>query len=569
MSTRPAGGRRHQAMLKLLRITNFAVVSEATIEFDEGLNLLTGETGAGKSIFVDALGLLLGARASAEIVRGGEAAAQIEGIFAVDSNPDIARIVAEAGIQVTDGELLIRREVSDRARSRSFVNDRLVTLALLRELRPYLLDIHGQGDQQTLLHQEAHLDMLDEFGALGPLRTEVAARHAEYAALRRELAALERSEAERLRSLDVLGFQAAEIERAALRPDEDVELGRTRELLANAERLVQLSAEAYAILYEEAGAVVPALGQVERRVQQLGRFDPRFEAHLEQLATVKYTLEDLAYFLRDFLQDVDFSPERLKEVDDRLVEIDRLKRKYGASIAEVLASLDEMQATLSGLAGAEERASTLSGALAESKAVYLEVATELAAARRRAAGDLEDRVMGELAELAMGDTRFVVTIDTAPTEDGYGATGLDRVEFFVATNPGEEPRPLVRIASGGEVSRLMLALKTVSSPPEIPRTLVFDEVDVGIGGRVSEAIGGRLWRLSRANQVVCVTHQAQIARFADAHFTVRKELVGERAKTRVDKLDRRGQVEELARMIGGADVTETARRHARELLKTK
>ena len=556
-------------MLKLLRITNFAVVSEATIEFDEGLNLLTGETGAGKSIFVDALGLLLGGRASAEIVRGGESAALIQGLFAVDANPDVARVAAEAGIRLADGELIIRREVTDRARSRTFVNDQLVTLAMLRELRPFLIDIHGQGDQQTLLHQEAHLDMLDEFGGLLALRARVAERYEEFAALRRELASLERTEAERLRALDVLGFQAAEIERAALRDDEDVELERTREILANAERLVQHSAEAYGLLYEESGSVLPALGVVERRVESLARFDARFEAYLEQLRSVKYTLEDLAYFLRDYLQDVDFSPERLKEVDDRLVEIDRLKRKYGATVADVRAALAQMRVQLDDLGRSEERASSISDALAKSKDAYVEVADELGAARRRVAGDLEDRVMAELAELAMAETRFVVRITSAGGEAGYGPTGVDRVEFFVATNPGEEPRPLVKIASGGEISRLMLALKTVSSPPEIPRTLVFDEVDVGIGGRVSEAIGQRLWHLSRANQVVCVTHQAQIARFADAHFTVRKERVDDRAATRVVKLDRRGQVEELARMIGGADVTETARRHARELLKTK
>ncbi len=557
-------------MLKLLAITNFAVVSEATIEFDDGLNLLTGETGSGKSIFVDALGLLLGARASAEIVRGGERSAFIQGVFGIDGNARVERLVVEAGIELGDGELIIRREVSDRARSRAYLNDQLVTLALLRDLRPYLVDIHGQGDQQTLLYPESHIEMLDEFGGLEPLASKVAERHRTYTELRRELAALHRSEAERLRSLDVLEFQVAEIERAALSPGEDEQLEQTRAILANAERLVQLSGEAYGALYDEAGAIAPALGQVERRIEQLARYDTRFDAYLEQVRTVKYTIEDLAYFLRDYLQDVDFTPERLKEVDDRLLEIDRLKRKYGATVDDVLTSLVEMRAQLDELSRSEERASSITDALSTSKAAFLEVALELSSARRAAADRLEARVMAELAELAMAETRFVVEIETLPDEsEAYLSTGLDRVEFFVATNPGEEPRPLAKIASGGEISRLMLALKTVSSPPEIPRTLVFDEVDVGIGGRVSEAIGQRLWKLSRANQVLCVTHQAQIARFADAHFTVRKERVRDRAVTHVVKLDRRGQVEELARMIGGADVTESARRHARELLKTK
>jgi DNA repair protein RecN (Recombination protein N) len=556
-------------MLKLLSITNFAVVTEATIELDEGLNLLTGETGSGKSIFVDALGLLLGARASAEIVRGGESTAFIEGIFSVDGNREIGRICADSGIDLADGELILRREVTAAGRSRSYANDRLATVALLREMRPYLLDIHGQGDQQTLLYPDSHADLLDEYGGLAERRATVAALHAEYADARRELAALQRSEAERLRSLDVLGFQVDEIERAKLAAGEDDQLERERSMLANAEKLAQLTAEAYGALYEEEGAVIPALGTIERRIEQLAGFDDRYAAYLEQLKTIKYSLEDLSFFLRDYLQDVDFSPERLAAVDERLLEIDRLKRKYGEKISDVLEALGEMRSELDRLATSEERATRLSASLAEKKQRYLEVARELSAARHDAARRLERDVMAELAELAMAETEFVVRIETSERDGALGPAGLDRVEFFVATNPGEEPRPLARIASGGEISRLMLALKTVSSPPEIPRTLVFDEVDVGIGGRVSEAIGQRLASLSRGNQVLCVTHQAQIARFANAHFTVRKEREGARARTRVVRLDRRGQVEELARMIGGADITETARRHARELLKAK
>lgn len=557
-------------MLKLLSITNFAVVSEATIELDEGLNLLTGETGSGKSIFVDALGLLLGARASAEIVRGGESAAFIQGIFDTEGNRALERIASEAGIDIGDGEIIVRREITDRARSRTYVNDQLVTLALLKDFRPYLADIHGQGDQQTLLYPEAHVDLLDEFGGLADLAAEVAERYQAFADVRREASALQRSEAERLRSLDILGFQVSEIERVAPVAGEDEQLEQTRQILSNAERLVQLSAEAYGVLYDDTGSVIPALATVERRVEQLARYDGRFAAYIEQLRTVKYTLEDLAYFLRDYLQDVDFSPDRLKEVDDRILELDRLKRKYGETILDVLRAVDDMRAQLDGVAQSEERASTITQALSTAKARFVEKADELRVARQEAARRLELAVMSELGELAMAETRFVVRIDGPAAEsEAWSAKGLDRVEFFVATNPGEEPRPLAKIASGGEISRLMLALKTVSAPPEIPRTLVFDEVDVGIGGRVSEAIGQRLWRLSRANQVLCVTHQAQIARFADAHFTVRKERRGERAVTDVVRLDRRGQIEELARMIGGADVTDTARKHARELLKTK
>jgi DNA repair protein RecN (Recombination protein N) len=554
-------------MLKLLSISNFAVVSEVTIEFGDGLNLLTGETGSGKSIVVDALGLLLGARASGDIVRTGESAAFIEGVFDVERNTEVLRIAGDAGIDPGDGELIIRREISDRSRSRAFVNDRLATLSLLRDLRPYLVDIHGQGDQQTLLYPEAHIDLLDEFGGLASLRAEVEAAWSRFTAARRELASLQRSEAERLRSLDVLEFQVAEIEKAAVTVGEDETLEAEREILANAEKLLELSGESYGNLYENEQAVLPLLGQVQRRIEQLAQYDSRFKPYLETLQTSRYSLEDLAYFLRDYAEDADFSPERLKAVEDRLLELDRLKRKYGASLVEVQASLDDMRARLAELTGFEERSSSIQRVLEESRASYLSVARELSRARRKAGRRLEERVAAELSDLAMGDAVFLVRIESGSGEESFTQTGLDNVEFFISTNPGEEPRPLARIASGGEISRLMLALKTVSAPPEIPRTLVFDEVDVGIGGRVSDAVGQRLSRLSHANQILCVTHQAQIARFADQHFTVRKRPAGDRVETEVARLDRRGQIEELARMLGGADVTETARRHARELLK--
>jgi DNA repair protein RecN (Recombination protein N) len=556
-------------MLKLLNITNFAVVNEVTIEFGDGLNLLTGETGSGKSIVVDALGLLLGARASGDIIRTGASSAFIEAVFGIERNGEVVKRAIEAGIDVSDGELIIRREISDRARSRAFVNDRLATLALLKELRPFLVDIHGQGEQQTLLYPESHVELLDDFGGLGALRASVVECYADFSALRRELVSLHRSEAERLRSLDILEFQVAEIERAEVESGEDESLEFERGILVNAEKLVQLSAEGYGMLYEQEHAVLTLLGQVERRVEQLARYDTRFDQYSEVLKTAKYTLEDLAFFLRDYLQDADFSPERLKVVEDRLLELDRLKRKYGATLADVVAALADMRRRARELTSSEERAASINARLEQTKRAYLDVAHELSRARREAAGRLEAAVSLELAELAMAEAVFIVRIDSGGGENAFAPGGLDAVEFFVSTNPGEEPRPLAKIASGGETSRLMLALKTVSAPPEIPRTLVFDEVDVGIGGRVSDAVGQRLWGLSRGNQVLCVTHQPQIARFADMHFTVRKRLVGERVATEVLRLDRRGQVEELARMLGGADITETARRHARELLKSR
>jgi DNA repair protein RecN (Recombination protein N) len=556
-------------MLRLLSIRNFAVISDASVEFGDGLNLLTGETGSGKSIIVDALGLLLGGRTSADVVRAGTSATHIEGVFAVDANREVQALLADAGVDVADGEIIIRREVSDKARSRAFVNDRLVTLSLLKSMRPFLVDIHGQGDQQNLLFPESHVDLLDEFGGHGSKRAEVSRRFDRFADLRREYERLRSSEAERLRGLDVLDFQVGEVERAALTAGEDEQLERERALLVNAEKLMQVSNEAYGLLYEAEPSILSLLGVVDRRVEVLARFDDRFSAYRESLASTKYALEDLVFFLRDYLQDVDFSSDRLKAIEERLVEIDRLKRKYGSTVADVLQVLDQMRERRNALVSSEARASVISADLSAAKERYLEAARELSEARHRVARELEFAVSSELVELAMESTLFSISLESDPTGETIGASGIDRVEFLVATNPGEESKPLARIASGGEVSRLMLALKTVSSPPEIPRTLVFDEVDVGIGGRVSEAIGVRLSNLSRSNQVLCVTHQAQIARFADAHFSVRKEVLRDRAEASIIRLDRRGQVEELARMIGGSEITETTRRHARELLRVR
>ena len=554
-------------MLKLLSIANFAVVSEVTLEFSEGLNLLTGETGSGKSIVVDALALLGGGRASADIVRTGKASAFVEGAFQVEGNHELKKLLGEAGIDLPDGELIIRREISDKSRSRAFVNDRLATLNLLKAMRPFLVDIHGQGDQQSLLDPEAHIDLLDEFGGLLEKRSRVAVLYATLADVRQQLKALQRSEAERLRDLDILQFQVQEIERAALQEGEEEKLRNERSILANAEKLVQLSAEAYGTLYDDELAVLPALNHVERRIEALGRYDSRFQPYVEAIQNARYGLEDLAFFLRDYSQDIDFSAENLKSVEDRLAEIDRLQRKYGTTTAEVLRNLEGMRGRLGQLESSEDLIRELNARSSAIKAEYLKAASQLSSQRRTTARKLEQRVHGELKELAMADTSFHVRLHRGgDEEDSFRATGLDKVEFLVSTNVGEEPRPLARIASGGEISRLMLALKTVSSPPEIPRTLVFDEVDVGIGGRVAEAVGHRLSQLGRLNQVICVTHQAQIARFADVHFSVRKSVVGERTETEVTRLDDRGKVEELARMIGGADITDLTRRHARELL---
>lgn len=550
------------SMLKSLSICNLAVVSQLSVNFEDGLNLLTGETGSGKSIVVDALGVLLGARVSQEIIRSGETKAYVEGCMRVKGHRELYEKIEAAGIEIDGDEMILRREIS-ATRSRAFINDQLTSVGFLRELRPYLVDIHGQNDQQTLLFPDSHIDLLDLFAGLEKERTRVSEAYRALKSLENELDELRRDEAERLRSLDILEFQASEIEHAGLQPGEDQRLQEERRLLANAERITGLSALCYELLYESETAVLTHLATLSRRIEDLADYDSRFAQYIETVQSARYGLEDLAFFLRNYVDNIEFSADRLKQVEERLVEIDRLKRKYGDSIEAILETAQKMRARLEQLQGYEQREEQLQGSIAAARATYTALASELSSRRREAARRLEKAVLEELAHLAMEQTQFMVSFHK---DGGMSERGIDRVEFFVSANLGEEPKPLAKIASGGEISRLMLALKTITAPTEYPRTIVFDEVDVGIGGRVAEAVGQRLKRLSSTNQVLCVTHQAQVARFADAHYSVGKRVRGERTEVVITKLDYEGRIEELARMIGGAEITELTRSHARELL---
>ncbi len=551
-------------MLKSLNISNLAVVTKLQVEFGNGLNLLTGETGSGKSIIVDALGLLLGGRTSAEMIRSGQQKAHVEGVFQVVAHKEFFQAVESAGIEIDSKEIVIRRELTASGRSRAFVNDQLTTVAFLRELRPYLVDIHGQNEQQTLLYAESHLDLLDVFAGLEKDCEQIRSKYRYWQSLEKELAELRHSEAERLRMLDMLEFQSSEIERANLEIGEDQHLQDERRLLVNGEKLTASSVQCYEMLYESEAAILSQLASLARKMDELASLDPRFGQYTDSVQTARYGLEDLAYFLRDYIDRVNFSPERLKEVEDRLIEIDKLKRKYGNSIEAILSSAEEMREKLLRLHTSEIQEQQLAKAIAEAQTSYWDMAKDLSKRRRKVAKNLETAVMEELKYLAMERTQFQMGFlgnDLRPTE-----RGIDNVEMLVSTNVGEEFRPLVKIASGGEISRLMLALKTIIAPTEYPRTLVFDEVDVGIGGRVAEAVGQRLKRLATTNQVLCVTHQAQIARFADIHYSVEKRVIAGRTEVSVEKLDQVGRVEELARMIGGSQITDLTRQHANELL---
>jgi DNA repair protein RecN (Recombination protein N) len=552
-------------MLRFLRITHLAVIDQAEVEFEPGFNVLTGETGAGKSILVEAVGLLLGGRASADLVRTGEETAAIEAIF--DSAGE---------------ELLVRREITAQGRSRAFVNGALATATTLRELSARLIELHGQHEHQTLLDPATHIDLIDTFGRLDT-RTAPAAFDL-WRAGADELARLKRALADRDARRELVAFQLAELDRAGLKPGEpgeDAELTARRIVLASAERVERLCAESYAALYESDTAVLASLGGVWRRVADLAALDPGFQPYLETKDGIKSQLEDLALFLRRYADGIDASAAKLQEVEDRLAVLERVKRKYGPTLEQCLVRRDALRAELSDLDRGDERLVELERECAASKVAFVDAARRLSAERRRVAGAFSRSLESVAGELAMENARVDLRFDDELPESDWSARGVDRAEFFVSTNLGEELRPLARVVSGGELSRLMLAIKTLTATSRLGWTdaderpgsaaapgLVFDEVDAGIGGRVAEVVGRKLYALGSVFQVLCITHQPQIAALADTHFAIEKRVVSGRTHTSVTRLDREGRVQEIGRMLGGS-VTQGLRASAEELLSRR
>jgi DNA repair protein RecN (Recombination protein N) len=557
-------------MLKLLKIKNIAVISGVELEFDRGLTALTGETGAGKSILIDALGLLLGARASPDLIRTGEDQAVVEAIVESEG----ASAVLEAhGIPDEDGEIILRREIHASGKGRASVNGALVPVSVLRALAPWVATVHGQHGASGLLDAETHLAVLDRNAGLVEDADALAAA---YRAVREAESALralrlDRSDAERRR--ETLVHQAEEIDRAGLRAGEEDSLRQEKVVQGNAGRLAELTAEAYALLYDAEDAVLPRLGQVYRKIEDLGRIDARFAPFLEARAAVRAPLEDLAFFLRDYAQTLEVTPGRLDAIENRLALIERLRRRYGGTVEDLLASAAAARDELARLAAPEEHERALEARRAEAASAYLARARALSKKRRAAGKDLAARVQGELAQLAMEKTRFEVQLTplapSGDTEDAahWSERGVEAVEFLLSPNPGEELRALARIASGGELSRILLALNAVAALDAPAETLVFDEVDAGIGGRVAEVVGRKLRTVSESHQVLCVTHLPQIASLADRHYAVSKREVKGRTVTDVHPIDGPERIEEVARMLGGATITDTTRRHAREMVK--
>ena len=557
-------------MLVTLHISNLALIDDLRLEFEAGLNLLTGETGSGKSIIVDSLGLLIGERSSADLIKIGCQQGFVEGLFILPENQKLELLLTEAGIINETGEnceLLIRRELSVTGRNRVFINNQMATQGFLRSIGPFLADIHGQGDQQSLFKPETHLNLLDAYAGLDESRQEVAVRFKAWAALRKALAELRTDEDKRLQMLDLLRFQVEELGRAELSVEEEILLEEERRRLNNIEKLATLTGELFANLYEDNESVVTRLGPVEKQLTELAGFDSSFADFSEGLATANSLLEDLAFAVREFGSRLELSPQRLAEVEDRLAELSRIKRKYGGTLAAAIEHLALTEEKLNLIEDSSVREAEIEAQLKFAKLAYLEAASRAHEGRLKAKAKFEKKLVEALAGLAMDKARFVCHIEgDSEAEQAFSERGYTRLEFYFSANPGEPPRPLARVASGGEASRLMLVLKTLSREGNGSGTAVFDEVDSGIGGRVAEAVGRRLKNLARSEQVLCVTHHPQVAALADHHFCVTKETDGTSTVVHVAKLLENERIEELARMLTGAKVTNTARQHAAEML---
>jgi DNA repair protein RecN (Recombination protein N) len=535
-----------------LVIENYAVVDRLRVCFHPGLNLLTGETGSGKSIVVDALGLLFGGRASADMIRSGHERARISGIFRA---PDLAHL----DLGVEEGELLIEREILAGGKSRAFIGSRPAAVTVLKEIAALLGDIHGQHEQQLLFSADAQLRMLPVDHA-----AECSDLFRRWTAAGKELAELERSEQEKLRLLDLWSFQKNEIESAAPRAGEDAALEQERRLLLNLGRIQESAGAAFAALYDSPESALALVRTAAKKLDEVARIDGAMAPIRETLEPAAIAIQEASYALRDYLDKLEANPARLEQLEERLAAFDKLKRKYGATLEEVLAFLDQVREQISAAENTGERITTLRGEQAELAAQFEAAAARLTAARKKAARELERQVVTELASLAMERSVFRIEVSPAP----WSETGADAVRFLFSANAGEEPRPLEKVASGGELSRIALALKTCLAASGTGRTLVFDEVDAGVGGRAAEGIGRRLKKLAASDQVLCVTHLAQIAGFADHHYLVEKRESRGRTVASVEELDRAGRVREIGRMLSGETLTSEALKHAERLIET-
>ena len=579
-------------MLLELRVENYAVIDNVAVEFGSGLNLLTGETGAGKSILIDALALLLGDKASTDVVRHGTDRAIVSAVFDAES-PAIDAVLEANGIDSEDQQIILRREISAGGKGRVFINNQPATVAVLRQLAPHLAVIHAQNEAVLAFDAASRLALLDSFA--GGDASPVATAFETWQQVRQRIADLERDEHDRLRLMDLWAYQRKEIADARLQPEEDVKLESEKRVLANAERVRNAAMAAYDALYESNPSAAASVRAATRQIEELLRFDEQFRDAVPELESARITIEDIGQRLRDYGEGIEASPERLAEIEDRLALIDRLKRKYGPNLQDVIALGDELERKLNEIENKDEILRKLHLDLASAAGHYLQAARTVSRRRHEAARKLEKLVESEINELAM-KAHFKVEVSGTDEELNWTARGFDQVRYLISANPGEPLGPVDEIASGGELSRVMLALKTsveagharhssrngkrAGAPPLSTssgdkvesnrvgsRTLVFDEIDAGIGGRAAEAVGKKLKQLSRTKQVLCITHLPQIASFADQHYLIEKRETAGRTKTSVRPLDAEERTREIARMISGAKLSETSLKHAEQMLK--
>lgn len=578
-------------MLLELAITDFAIIDELRIPFEPGLNVLTGETGAGKSIIIDALGAVLGERVGPDVVRTGARAARIEATFdltAEAERTDLIAVLDELGVEPEDGLLILRREVASGGRSTARINGRAATAGMLSRLGALLVDIHGQSDHLSLLRSSEHLDVLDRFAGLVSQRAEYATLVREWRTVRDRINTIATGARDRAQRIDLLDYQISEIEFAALRPGEEEELDGERSVLANAERLMEDAATAHGLLTGESDdvdsggsvAALPILRKASALLAEIATLDASMQPLSSRADEIVYLLEDIAAEARTYRDSIEANPSRLEAVEERLDLIKRLKRKYGATVEEIIAFGEQAARELESLTGGEVDL----GSLHQQEQALLErigtAATRLSRARGEAAACLSRATEAAIAELNMGRSRFAVSIAQTPDDDGakheaedgsvrtvaFDESGVDRVEFLLAPNAGEALKPLARVASGGEMARLMLALKSILSAADATPTLVFDEVDVGVGGRSGQVVGEKLWGLSAGHQVMVITHLPQIAAFASAHFRIAKAERDGRIVSQVRQIADDDRVDELAAMLDGEPVTEASRANARQML---
>jgi len=559
-------------MLLELRAENYAVIDHAIAVFGPGLNLLTGETGAGKSILVDALALLMGDKASSDMVRHGADKAVVACVFEGTAG---AEATLEAnGIDSEGPEIILRREILSNGKGRVFINNQPATVTVLRQLAPELALVHAQSETLGAFDQAQQRGLLDRFGNI--FTENVAAVYAQWRAVQQKLDDLERDEQDRLRVVDLWSFQRKEIEGVNPSVGEDEALETERRVLSNAEKLYAAAMSAHELLYEGTSSAETALRAAQKQIEELAHYDPQFQEPAQQLASARAAVEDVSATVRDYAENIQASPERLAEIEDRLAALDRLKRKYGSTLADVVAYGEEVAAKLSEIENRDEILKTLRVDLKTAADAYRKAAQSLSAERTATARKLEKLAESQISDLAM-KVRFAIAVTANEAPEHWTTHGWDTVEYRIATNAGEPLKPLAEIASGGEMSRVLLALKVsveegaaktqAKKKTQVPRTLVFDEIDIGIGGRAAEAVGQKLKALSRAQQVLCVTHLPQIAAFADQHFLIEKKEHSGRTKTSVRLLEDADRTDEIARMLSGATVTDTSLKHAEQMIK--